>query len=88
MKFVINMKNITDRDGFHSLIEKTLPVPDYYGRNLDALYDFLSEKGDEMVIELKNCAAFRDENWEYMNMIEAVLENSRVVYEIEYGEDD
>lgn len=39
---VIDLEAAGSAEGFHLLIEEHLPVPGYYGRNLDALYDFLT----------------------------------------------
>lgn len=38
----------------HDYLKEELDFPDYYGRNLDALYDCLTEIGIETEIELIN----------------------------------
>ena len=38
----------------HDYLIRKLDLPDYYGRNLDALYDCLTEIGVETQIELIN----------------------------------
>ena len=38
----------------HDYLIKKLDLPDYYGRNLDALYDCLTDIGIETQIELIN----------------------------------
>ena len=38
----------------HNYIANALQFPDWYGRNLDALYDCLTERGGDTVIHLKN----------------------------------
>ena len=38
----------------HNYLKKQLNFPDYYGENLDALYDCLTEICDEIQIVLKN----------------------------------
>lgn len=30
-------------EGLHEYLAERLPLPEYYGKNLDALYDFLTE---------------------------------------------
>lgn len=42
MEFVIDGKNMTDQSSAHGEIAKSMRFPDYYGRNLDALFDLLS----------------------------------------------
>ncbi len=41
------------KDG-HDYLKKSLNFPDYYGKNLDALYDCLTDIGVDTVIVLKN----------------------------------
>lgn len=41
------------KDG-HDYLKKSLNFPNYYGKNLDALYDCLTDIGVDTVIVLKN----------------------------------
>lgn len=43
MKVYILCDRIKDRIGFHELLQKTLDLPEYYGKNLDALFDCLTD---------------------------------------------
>ena len=45
MRYEIDLRGIESRGELHDLLEHTLQLPDYYGRNLDALRDVLSETG-------------------------------------------
>lgn len=42
-EYYINFSTITDNDSLHNKINACLSLPDYYGRNLDALYDCLTD---------------------------------------------
>ena len=42
-EYKLDFKGITDKEGLHDYLRSVLPLPDYYGRNLDALYDALTE---------------------------------------------
>ena len=41
---ILDGKNMTTRKDAHDEIARVLELPDYYGRNLDALWDLLGEK--------------------------------------------
>ncbi len=48
--YQIDIRNINTKKELHQRLKDTLPLPDYYGNNLDALYDVLTETSDEMEI--------------------------------------
>lgn len=50
MKIVLDGKEMTSRWKAHRYLAEMLAFPDYYGNNLDALYDCLTE-GGEMEVE-------------------------------------
>ena len=41
--YVIDFSEIADRNALHTRLKHALELPEYYGRNLDALYDCLTE---------------------------------------------
>ena len=43
-----------DRDALHDYLKLQLDLPDYYGKNLDALYDILTERLIPIKIEFLN----------------------------------
>jgi ribonuclease inhibitor len=42
-EYVLDCENMTDRERAHEYIAEELDFPDYYGKNLDALFDCLTE---------------------------------------------
>ncbi len=42
-EYKLDFSGITSREELHDYLAKKLELPEYYGRNLDALYDCLSE---------------------------------------------
>lgn len=45
--FYIDLKGIITKDELHERLAEILPLPDYYGGNLDALYDVLTEQSEK-----------------------------------------
>ena len=55
MEFIIiDGKRMTTVDETHRYLERTLRLPPYYGHNLDALYDCLSDLSQNVFIILIN----------------------------------
>ena len=48
----INLAGVSDKEEFHARIREALDVPDYYGDNLDALYDVLTEDISKRIIRI------------------------------------
>ena len=56
--FVLDFKKIDSLLGLHHYFKKVFSLPDYYGNNMDALWDCLACCYDENTeIELKNIAS-------------------------------
>lgn len=43
-KIEINLNEVTNIDDFHERVASTLNFPNFYGHNLDALWDLLSQR--------------------------------------------
>ncbi len=48
--YTIDCAYLTDRKAAHEYIARTLEFPDYYGNNLDALFDCLTEMGECSIV--------------------------------------
>ena len=75
MEYTIDLRNVKDPESMHDIIEYSLPVPEYYGRNLDALYDVLTSMPADTVITV-----FTDQELtpEYIDMFLNVCEDAAV----------
>ena len=51
MAIILEGRAMTDRVAAHAHLAQRLELPEYYGRNLDALYDVLTELTGEIVLE-------------------------------------
>jgi ribonuclease inhibitor len=43
MRVELDCRKMTDRKAAHAYLKQALALPDYYGNNLDALYDCLTD---------------------------------------------
>ena len=60
MTIELDGRKMTDRMALHDYLREALELPAYYGRNLDALYDLLTEDGHPRKILLRGSAAVED----------------------------
>ena len=79
MMYELDGREMTTRVALHAHLAQQLPLPAWYGRNLDALYDALTEMGG-CVIVLQHTSALLDSLGEYgwtalRTMIDAVKAN-------------
>lgn len=47
---IIDLSGVSDRSGFHLRMSDSLSLPEWYGGNLDALYDILTEDESPLYI--------------------------------------
>ena len=52
--YTVDLKDVFNADELHRVIGEAVPLPEYYGGNLDALYDVLSEITEETTITFIN----------------------------------
>ena len=52
MRLELDCRKMTDRQTAHAYLKEVLALPDFYGENLDALYDLLTEREEETVLVL------------------------------------
>ena len=57
MAIMLDGKAMIDRPAAHTHLAQRLDLPAYYGRNLDALYDVLTELSEQTQIVLADPAA-------------------------------
>lgn len=56
-KVIIDCASIADKAALHCALAQALEFPDYYGNNLDALYDCLTDIREETFLTLQNFGA-------------------------------
>ena len=52
MRIELDCRQMTDRQAAHAYLKQKLSLPEYYGNNLDALFDLLTEREEETALVL------------------------------------
>ena len=60
MKIVLDGNDILNREDFFEVLNQSLDFPDYFGNNLDALADILSETDEEYIFECRHYEQLAD----------------------------
>ena len=50
MTYIVHGERMTSREAAHEELKRALELPDYYGRNLDALWDLISAADADVVL--------------------------------------
>lgn len=84
---VINGKNVDSIEKLHNKLKLQLDFPDYYGMNLDSLWDELTSSGEDIKIVIQNSDAIIDSIGNYGVMFiqtikEASEENDKIRVEV------
>lgn len=76
MRATINGKRVTDRESLHELLRKKLSLPEDCGKNLDAVYDLLTEPGKDRIITVKHEELLRERLGDYAERFLRMLEDA------------
>lgn len=68
----INLGNVRTREEFHEEVSQKLNFPDYYGRNLDAMYDCLTDIMEPVEINFYGVEKCRESSSEMSKYIESL----------------
>ena len=78
-RVVIDGEKITSMSDVHDLMSKELGFPTFYGRNLDAMYDCLTDVSSEAEIVVENFEKLEYQLGKYASIILRVLEDAAEV---------
>ena len=73
MRILLDASKMTETAAAHEYLMEQLPLPEHYGKNLDALYDCLTELG-ETEIQFVNLDAAGDS---YFSRVLSVFQEAR-----------
>ena len=84
MELIIDGSVLPEAAAVHDLFTRALDLPEWYGRNLDALYDVLTERGEPLRLLVRNREALAEYAEDLLRTLaEAAAENPalELVYE-------
>lgn len=73
---ILDGEAVTDKDRLHDVLSESLQLPDWYGRNLDALYDCLTDMQEETQIHLLQISALEVNLGRYAKALLKVLRDA------------
>ncbi len=76
MRATINAKRITDKESLHALLRQKLSLPADCGKNLDAVYDVLTDPGKDRIITVKHEELLRERLDDYADSFLRMLEDA------------
>ncbi|ALF47054.1 barstar family protein [Campylobacter concisus] len=81
---ILDAKKMLEKEKMHEYIAKKFELPEYYGRNLDALFDSLCEISEPTFIKLKNENSLDDSTKESLALLfrDVCNENKMVKFEL------
>ena len=74
MRYEVDLGDVRSREQFHDKIQEVLPCPPYYGRNLDALYDMLTERREVWELVFHNFEDFAHDTPGYASTLRNLCE--------------
>ena len=80
---ILDAKKMLKKEKMHEYFAKKFDLPEYYGKNLDALFDCLCEINEPTLIKLKNESALQDDTKESLTQLfcDVCSENALVKFE-------
>lgn len=74
MKYVLDGKKMVSKEAAHAYLKETFGFPEYYGKNLDALHDCLTEM-DDLEVEFLNADDMLEALGRYGELLMQVLDS-------------
>ena len=60
MQVIIDGRNMKDKQTLHAYLKEQCKFPEYYGNNLDALYDMLTDREEPLEIKLEHADELKE----------------------------
>ncbi len=72
-QYFIDLSGVRSRQEIHQRLRQALPLPQWYGDNLDSLYDVLTEWNGPAELVFQNWAGAKEAGPEYMDRLRRML---------------
>lgn len=76
-EYLVDLSSVTDRHSLHRRLREALPLPEWYGSNLDALYDFLTDLPVPVTIRFSGSEKAKDRLDDYFELFRRVLRDAQ-----------
>ena len=76
MEILLDGRLMTGREAVHDLLAEKLNFPSYYGRNLDALYDLLTQQCSDLKITVADISVIRENLGIYATALFSTMEDA------------
>lgn len=73
---ILDGNKLTNRELLHNTLAESLSFPNWYGRNLDALYDCLTDFHEEAEIRILHEASLKENLGNYALLLLKVLQEA------------
>lgn len=76
MRATINGKRVTDKESLFVLLQQKLSLPEDCGKNLDAVYDVITDPGKDRIITVKHEDLLRGRLGDYADRFLQMLDDA------------
>lgn len=73
---ILDGETIETREQLHETLQREMELPEWYGKNLDALYDCLTDSHEPISIEIRNREALTEHLGRYAKALEQVIRDA------------
>jgi len=75
MEYTVDLTTVAAPEQFHQAIRQSLPVPEWYGNDLDALYDVLTQFGQGWQVRFLHPERLREHTPRYLAALERLCQD-------------
>lgn len=72
----LNLNEMREEKAVHQYLKEQMDFPDYYGENLDALYDVLTDLEENICLSIVRCLDEDSPLFEFGRKLERVMEDA------------